>query len=317
MAPDIQTEKAEISAVVEQKKINDLPLDRAQRAGARRAAARHQRHPEHRGLPDRRTGHGRHRERRAPDRQQRERRWRQRQQRPMGRDRAARAQRRGGAGIPGHRQQSVRGVRQKLGRDGQHHHQRRHQRLQRLRLPVPPERKPARARVLREPQPAEGGLPPQRLRRKHRRADPARQLVLLLLDGGRPRADRQLVQRDGRDAAARQLRERHAPQLDRGAAVPPVSAGVLSRRPAPGPRRPAAGRQRVEHHAGRHPRRGHYQRHEQRSARRRPVQPPVRSGAEDRERIASRRPITCRTSRPSSSTCGRSSTTRIRSGTSC
>ena len=62
--------------------------------------------------------------------------------------------------------------------------------------------------------------------------------------------------------------KRDEAQLDRGAAVPAVSADVVPRRPAPGPRHPAARGQRVEHHAGRHPRRRHHQRHQQWSARR-------------------------------------------------
>ena len=151
VTPDVQTEKADISAVVEQKKINDLPLV------GRNVLSLAALQPGINGIGTSadfltaRTGHGRHRQRRARDRQQRQHRRRQHQQRPVGRHGPDRAERRGGAGVPGHRQQPLGRVRPQRGRDGQRHHQGRDQQLQRQHLRVPSEPGPSRARLLREP----------------------------------------------------------------------------------------------------------------------------------------------------------------------
>ena len=122
VTPDVQTEKADISAVVEQKKINDLPLV------GRNVLSLAALQPGINGIgtsadflaPEQGMGVTANGVRET--RQQRQHRRRQHQQRTVGRHRAARAERRGGAGVPGHRQQSVGRVRTQRRRDGQHHH---------------------------------------------------------------------------------------------------------------------------------------------------------------------------------------------------
>ena len=151
---------------------------RPQRAVARCAAAGHQRHSRPAGFPGRGTGHGRDRQRGARLRQQRDHRRRQHQQRTVGWTGAARAERRSGAGVPGHRQQPVGRVRPQCGHHGQRHHQGRHQPAERQRVRVPPRSEPAREGILRAHQ---AGVPPQRLRRQRRWSDPEGQELLLCL----------------------------------------------------------------------------------------------------------------------------------------
>jgi carboxypeptidase family protein len=107
-----------------------------------------------------------------------------------------------------------------------------------------------RARLLREPQPAQGRLPPQQLRRP----DQARSRVLLRVDGGRARADGRRLQRDRRDEADRGLGERDAAEFDGRAALPAVRASRISDHRAGRSGYLDAGCGRVEHNAGRHPR---------------------------------------------------------------
>ena len=105
-----------------------------------------------------------------------------------------------------------------------------------------------------------------RLRRQLRRADQARPHVLLRLGGNHPRAHRQLVQRDGRNAAARELRQtrrgrtrsrRGCSACSRRVAIRPPNCRTSARRC---PARTCGARRR------RHSRRRHDQRDQQRPA---------------------------------------------------
>ena len=124
VTPDIQTEKADISAVVEQKKINDLPLV------GRNVLSLAALQPGINGIgtsadflaPEqgmgvtangvRETGNSASIDGASINNG------------PWGGTMLHRAERRGGAGVPGHRQQPVGGVRPQRRRDGQRHHAR-------------------------------------------------------------------------------------------------------------------------------------------------------------------------------------------------
>ena len=178
------------------KKINDLPLVGRNVLSLAALQPGINRHPRHAGLPDGRAGHGRHRERRPRERQQRHDRRRQHQQRALGRHGDHRAERRGGAGIPGDREQPVGRIRAQLRRDRQRDHRGGSRTTSAAASTSSKAPGPARARILRQSIDSQAGLPSQRLWWQRRRSHQEEQQLLLLLDRDRARAHRVDVQPD-------------------------------------------------------------------------------------------------------------------------